>query len=141
MKLTTASLPLVLLGMVTLPVTSADDEANWKACEKTNNNILVAIRDFCNKPSGDTIMVPSTYASNGAVYGDAKVYVTGKCEPAQWLPSKYCQLQFRQVCAEAGYGAEDFGDKGCQRFIIEKLKHPVAEPVGHPTIKAGTRDI
>lgn len=105
---------------------SNDDKTNIKICRKTNPDILAAIDAFCNKPGGDTMMVPSEYAKAGKIVGKAHVWIKGDCKPAQWLPKRWCLSQFHEVCGfttfGGGYGRVDKGRNGCQKFIIEKVK-------------------
>lgn len=119
----------LLLSLSALALASGPSDAeNIAKCHKRNPDILKAIHDFCNKPAGDTIMVPSPYADAGTTVGKAHVSVTGDCKPKQWLPRKWCLLQFHEICgldmgfSGKGYGAMLQGRDNCQRFNIEKVK-------------------
>ena len=79
--------------------------------------MVAAIQDFCGgKISSNDLYVPSSYASTGAQNGSAKVFLTGFCNPAEWVPVQYCYSQFLDLCISdqiyAVYGL-------CQQFNIQ----------------------
>jgi hypothetical protein len=62
-------------------------------------------------------VVPGDLAGRGASKTAVSVKIAGSCAPAQWVPQKYCFIQFYNMCAyrvrERGYGRD-----GCQTWGI-----------------------
>ena len=141
MKLLTTALLLTLSSILVSASTSSENDAqNFHNCNKHNRDIATAIQAFC---WNEKLMVPSTYAKNGMAWGKVLVSIDGKCKTPAWVPSSYCMTQFHSICGEVGpgttgYGRQDFGHKGCQHFLIEKLDHPVKHVKNPDEIPAGT---
>jgi len=101
------------------------DPFNWARCYQVNPSLVTLIDQFC---SNQHIMVPSPYANKGKSGGDGfRVRITGNCAPAEWVPSTYCGMQLRQVCAQKMWGtfwkgqpeSLNWGHNGCQKFTIQ----------------------
>ncbi|KAM0703236.1 hypothetical protein Q7P35_009174 [Cladosporium inversicolor] len=129
------TLPLLaLLAFITF-TSAASDWQNAVKCGKRFPNIQGTIQYFCNSPyTGDIktnsggMMVPSGWAQEGIGYTGERgnrfrVAVESSCQPAQYLPYKYCMSQFNAMCANTknkwGYHTQHFGASGCQKFIID----------------------
>ncbi|KAK5003060.1 hypothetical protein LTR28_010638 [Elasticomyces elasticus] len=121
MKIPTLALALLTLVLpLTTPVL-ADNLKPFMACHTRAPAIANGIVDFCRKSD---IVVPSRYASNGKVAGDAVVRIVGHaCPPgSQWVPQQYCQSQFFDICNthQGGLGSARYGRDGCQFFTIQR---------------------
>lgn len=105
---TTTFVLTALLATSTLALTDQQE------CQHKNGHAVQAIQQFCAKTN---IVVPSTYAANGAHVGtngphDTRVSITGVCSPAQWVPQKYCLSQFYNMCATGN----DVGDTAGRQY-------------------------
>lgn len=119
---------LMLLPALTLatPVPQTQDVTNFGLCFSTAEEIPALINDFCSNPS---IVAPSSYAADGKQSGLYKVSIGGDCEPGEWVPTEWCGIQLREVCAmfdgkSIGPGAAmegRWGGGGCQTFRVENV--------------------
>lgn len=116
MKLTTFLPALAFVASAT----AASDYENAMKCGKKNPEINSAIEQFCRKGN---MIVPSKYAGEGHTYGGIHVAIHGTCEPQQWVPPEYCNLQFHEICAHHKHGAGFKRYNGCQDFRIERVKY------------------
>lgn len=114
---------LVAPLMATMGAAINKDNHYYKQCQKVSQDHVHAIDNFCKKPNG-AIMLPSGYAKNGVQEGKVWVSIDATCSPKSWLPEGYCQRQFWQLCSNTalsgGWGRQDFGDGGCQHFLIQE---------------------
>lgn len=112
---------LTTLLTLALTATLTTAKTNEQICaSKAGSDFVGAINAFCDKTN---IVVPSPYGNAGKVVGNAKVRITGKCKPAQWVPSYWCRVQMMALCASnpdnAGLGIDRaYGKNGCQFFEI-----------------------
>lgn len=112
--------------LITAMAATAIAGPNRDKCNKKNDRVGRAIDIFCGNKN---IVVPSNYAQNWAHVGtggpkDTKIRITGNCKPPQWVPQKYCKLQFDAMCANSGKGTKGastkrFGRGGCQYWEID----------------------
>ncbi|TKA27180.1 hypothetical protein B0A50_04517 [Salinomyces thailandicus] len=120
MKLSITALLLTALAATEVSAT------HQEKCQKKNGHVVQAIQQFCGKTN---LVVPSNYAVLGAHVGtggpqDTRVYITGTCSPAQWVPQKYCLSQFYALCAGSPHGSKgdsqgSYGRHGCQNWNID----------------------
>jgi hypothetical protein len=62
-------------------------------------------------------VVPGNLADRGVNKNGVFVKIAGPCNPAQWVPQKYCYKQFYNMCANK-VKEGNFGRNGCQKFGI-----------------------
>ncbi|KAK5172969.1 uncharacterized protein LTR77_003091 [Saxophila tyrrhenica] len=98
----------------------------WGKCHNDKPAIANAIGHFC-KFGGLNNHVPRAWSIYGSHSDpdkfDRKAYVAirGSCSPQEWVPRKYCYLQFYKMCVQfpgAGAGVRSFGTNGCQSWQI-----------------------
>ncbi|GAB7357504.1 hypothetical protein MBLNU459_g0038t1, partial [Dothideomycetes sp. NU459] len=121
------SLALATTGSTAAAAAAASDAQNAATCQrKFGVGVTNAIAQFCRRSD---MVVPSTYAADGVwAAGGHHVKITGDCGPPEWVPSYWCAVQLREVCAAAGENAvaeRRFGWGGCQHFILESSRFEV----------------
>ncbi|KAI5357290.1 hypothetical protein Slin15195_G115020 [Septoria linicola] len=93
------------------------------ACGRKNKYVVQAVNDFCKKKN---IVVPSDYAGSGSrVNYFALPFISGTCNPPQWVPSHICKAQFFQMCINGdaiGQRLAKFGRNKCQTWEIFSTK-------------------
>ncbi|KAF2720310.1 hypothetical protein K431DRAFT_313492 [Polychaeton citri CBS 116435] len=100
-----------------------DDVSNAFNCASRSRAVNEAIIAFCygGAFAANSVVVPSTFATNGLESGTVHLQIVGHCDPPQWVPAKWCAPQFHAICAhskELGFGSQRFGDGACQQWII-----------------------
>lgn len=125
MKLPTTILTLLLTPLTPLTLAATDYE-NSIACAARNPALNTAIQNFCNCRNSNgkfvnNIVIPSPFARRGAtIANNARVRITGKCNPPQWVPLQYCAPQFHAMRAQ-GVRKRRFGRNKCQVWSLKGL--------------------
>lgn len=111
----------------------AYSKATNAACAAIEPAIVNAVGQFCQN---DKIYIPSAYALNGMRGWDddfkkdkkahsAKVWISGRCSPAQYVPQDICFQQFWDMCTSTVFPADgypvnkEYGNDGCQDWNIQ----------------------
>lgn len=127
---TFTTLPIIFFLTLVSWASAASSFENATKCGARFPRINIAIEAFCRHSKTDvnnSMMIPSEYARQGIGSTGKRgnrfiVRVEGNCNPPQWLPYKWCVAQFQEMCANAknpwGYHTQNFGNNGCQKFII-----------------------
>jgi len=130
---------VALLALVAFASADVDFDNSVK-CGRRFPQIQIWFSAFCRHPhDGDFLssrggmMVPSNWAHEGLGHTGLRgnrfrLAVESSCQPAQWVPYKWCMSQFNAMCANTknkwGYQTQHFGESGCQKFIIGPRKSP-----------------
>ena len=66
---------------------------------------------------------PSPYSKQGMFSNNKKVniWISGTCNPPQWVPAEYCMSQFYTMCARGdkyGQNTAKYGRNNCQSWHI-----------------------
>ncbi|KAF2212543.1 hypothetical protein CERZMDRAFT_97041 [Cercospora zeae-maydis SCOH1-5] len=140
MKTLTAFFPTLLLALAaTTTAQHPDQDFQYSAtCAAKNPAVNSAIAAFCSKKDGagrysDTIMCPGPRSERGIVKDGVRAKITGNCAPQQWIPGKFCLLQFHYICATGdanGLGTGTYGTNACQKWTLESATPNVPGVLG-----------
>ncbi|KAM3415040.1 hypothetical protein BST61_g10175 [Cercospora zeina] len=129
MKTVPAFLTTLLLALATtITAQQPDQDFQYSAtCAAKNPAVNSAIAAFCYKKDqagrySDTIMCPGPRSERGVVKDGIRAKITGNCTPQQWIPGKFCLLQFHYLCATGdakGLGTGTYGTNACQKWTLE----------------------
>ncbi|KAK3054142.1 hypothetical protein LTR09_004920 [Extremus antarcticus] len=109
-------LPTIIAALAA--ICAADKWENGAACLSNHGKFWQAIQHFCFG-NDNSIVVPSDYASQGKGVDGHRVFITGNCGPAQWVPQGICLKQFYYMCAHSqngGSALKQYGRDGCQTW-------------------------
>lgn len=137
MKTLTTLLPTLLFTLATAQAPDQDFQYS-AACGAKNPAVNQAIAAFCYKKNkagnyADTITCPGSRSEAGVVKEGIRAKITGNCTPKQWIPGKFCLLQFHYICATGdakGLGTGTYGTNGCQKWILEEATPNVPDILG-----------
>ncbi|CAK1368084.1 hypothetical protein CB0940_11222 [Cercospora beticola] len=137
MKTLPTLLPTLLLTLTTAQTPDQDFQYS-AACGAKNPAVNQAIAAFCHKKDkagnyADTITCPGSRSETGVVKEGIRAKITGNCTPKQWVPGKFCLLQFHYICATGdakGLGTGTYGTNGCQKWTLEEAVPNVPDILG-----------
>lgn len=105
--------PTILLAMMAA-FGAADDSFS---CQQRHPQYWNAINKFCAKTD---IVVPTNYSERGKGVNAHRAFITGNCNPKQWVPSDVCRGQFYSMCigADNDITFRNYGTNNCQRWTL-----------------------